>query len=261
MELADRPCEAFDRRRSRARRCSWPLEQHAAQFVAGAEELGRSLGNTGLDPHYVRALLSEEEATQLNVDDTFLQLGDFAENLQHQVQSLVVEPLREYGANLAEARRQAAKFDDESAELDAATLKYLSLSRESPLETRAVAQQDLSDRVAQTALQLFDTQMALKDGCGCSAACRSALGEPSSRSSRTISRVRAFSPGSCRRCRPSSRRPTARRRSRRSSRPTRCAPSCRAAAPRRGLDAGGGLAAQGHVFAGERYERGRGHRR
>ena len=171
MELADRPCEAFDPPAQRAKLRAQvlqlqPLEQHAAQFVAGAEELGRSLGNTGLDPHYVRALLSEEEATRLNVDDTFLQLGDFAENLQHQVQSLVVEPLREYGANLAEARRQAAKFDDESAELDAATLKYLSLSRESPLETRAVAQQDLSDRVAQTALQLFDTQMALKDGCG-----------------------------------------------------------------------------------------------
>ena len=171
MELADRPCEAFDPPAQRAKLRAQvlqlqPLEQHVAQFVAGAEELGRSLGNTGLDPHYVRALLSEEEATQLNVDDTFLQLGDFAENLQHQVQSLVVEPLREYGANLAEARRQAAKFDDESAELDAATLKYLSLSRESPLETRAVAQQDLSDRVAQTALQLFDTQMALKDGCG-----------------------------------------------------------------------------------------------
>ena len=113
MELADRPCEAFDPPSQRAKLRAQvlqaqPLEGHVAQFVAGAEELGRSLGNTGLDPHYVRALLSEEEATQLNVDDTFLQLGDFAENLQHQVQSLVVEPLREYGANLAEARRQAA---------------------------------------------------------------------------------------------------------------------------------------------------------
>ena len=182
--------------------------KHAAQFVAGAEELGRSLGNTGLDPHYVRALLSEEEATQLNVDDTFLQLGDFAENLQHQVQSLVVEPLREYGANLAEARRQAAKFDDESAELDAATLKYLSLSRESPLETRAVAQQDLSDRVAQTALQLFDTQMALKDGCGAQRCVpQRALGELLVAQLAYHHRAPAFSPGSCRRCPPSSRRP------------------------------------------------------
>ena len=73
MELADRPCEAFDPPAQRAKLRAQvlqlqPLEQHAAQFVAGAEELGRSLGNTGLDPHYVRALLSEEEATLYQPD-------------------------------------------------------------------------------------------------------------------------------------------------------------------------------------------------
>ena len=92
-----------------------------------------------------------------------LQLGDFAENLQHQISRLVVEPMREYHGAIGAALRQARTFDDESDALDAAHLKYLALSRDSPVETRAHAHTELCDRAAGVALSLFDSRCVLRE--------------------------------------------------------------------------------------------------
>ena len=58
---------------------------------------------------------------------------------------------------------QARMYDEESEALDSAQLKYLSLSRDSPVETRVYASQDLADRAAGVALHLFDSRVALKE--------------------------------------------------------------------------------------------------
>ena len=102
---------------------------------------------------------------ELNVVDTFSQLSDFADNLQHQLQRAAVEPLREYQASIGVAIKAARTFDDESEALDAAHHKYLSLSRDSPVETRAYAHGELCDRAAGVNLSLFDARSALREGC------------------------------------------------------------------------------------------------
>ena len=141
------------------------LESSVSAFAVGVAELSTSLSNTGLDPEYVKDLLSPTELGALHVGDTFTQLGDFAENLQHQLSRLVVDPLREYAAACGAAARQAKAFDDESEALDAAHAKYLSLSKDSPIETRVYAHQELCDRAAGASLSLFDAKAALREGC------------------------------------------------------------------------------------------------
>ena len=74
---------------------------------------------------------------KVNVEDVFVQLGDFAESLRHQLQENVVKPLGEYQSTIAHAARASRAFDEESEALDAASLKYLSMSRDAPLEVRA----------------------------------------------------------------------------------------------------------------------------
>ena len=135
-------------------------------FVTAVEEISSTLPSTTLDAHYVTQLpLAREELGKLNAKDVFVQLADFADHLQHQLKNLVVAPLNEYKQSIDSSLAQAKTFDDESEGLDAAALKYLSLSRDSLVETRAYAAQDLSDKAAGVALQLHDTRTSLRHAC------------------------------------------------------------------------------------------------
>ena len=138
------------------------------EFEAGVEALGASLKSTGLDPQHIRTMLSSGDGgvSKLHADDVAHQLEEFAENLQHQLARLVLEPLQAHSAAIASTLKQARAFDEESDAHDAAKLRYLALSKDTPLETRSYAMQELSDRSTTLALQLFDTQRSLADVCG-----------------------------------------------------------------------------------------------
>lgn len=141
------------------------MEASVSQFAANAAELSSSTTSCGLNGAPVEALLSASELGRLDIANTLAQLADFAENFQHQISRNVVEPLREYHASIGAAQRSARSFDEESESLDAAHLKYLSLSKDSPLETRAHAHGDLCDRAAGVALNLFDARGELREAC------------------------------------------------------------------------------------------------
>ena len=140
------------------------VEHNVQAFSQSISEMSTALGSTTLDSASLSALLSSGEHSKLNVQDALVQMNDFAENLQQQL-TRSMEPLQEYQASIAAAVRAAKHFDDESEALDNAHHKYLSLSRDSPMETRAYAHGDLCDRAAGVALSLFDTKSALRDGC------------------------------------------------------------------------------------------------
>jgi len=140
------------------------VEANVQAFSASIEKLHAALGSTVMDASNVGALLSSSEQSQLDFQNVFVQMSDFAENLQQQLtQSL--EPLTEYKASIAAAARAARSFDEESEALDSVHHRYLSLSRDSPMETRATAHSDLCDKAAGVALSLFDAKAALRDGC------------------------------------------------------------------------------------------------
>ena len=132
-------------------------------FAARAAALSASLESLGLDAAPVEHLLSPTELAQLNIGDTLGQLSEFASNLQHQLQRNVIAPLREYSASIAAATKAARAFDDDSDALDALHVKYLSLSRDAPIETRAHAHADLCDRAAGVALRLFDARTLVNE--------------------------------------------------------------------------------------------------
>ena len=68
------------------------IETSIQSFAANVAEYSASLSNTvGVDVDSMTELLSNEETVRLNVGDTFAQLGDFAENLQHQLSKLRYE--------------------------------------------------------------------------------------------------------------------------------------------------------------------------
>ena len=141
-------------------------EEPIADFVSGVEALSASLTSTAFNPDRIRSMLSDGgEVGKLYADDIASQLDEFAENLQHQLKSLVQQPLQAHSAAIEAAVRRARAFDEAQDAHDAAKLKYLSLTKDSPLETRAYAQQELNDRSAELALQLFDTQRGLADAC------------------------------------------------------------------------------------------------
>ena len=141
-------------------------EEPISEFVGGVEALSASLTSTAFNPDRIRSMLSDGgEVGKLHADDIASQLDEFAENLQHQLKSLVQQPLQAHGAAIEAAVRRARAFDEAQDAHDAAKLKYLSLTKDSPLETRAYAQQDLNDRSAELSLQLFDTQRGLADAC------------------------------------------------------------------------------------------------
>ena len=110
-------------------------EAQVVAFATHAEKLSKALTSIGLDSGPAGALLSEEELSKLSVGETFSQLGDFSENLQHQLSSNVIEPLRNYHSSIGAAFKAAKAFDEESEALDSLHLKYLGLSKDSPIET------------------------------------------------------------------------------------------------------------------------------
>ena len=140
------------------------VEAGVQRFAANAAELAATNTAT-LDMSTLGNLLSPAELAQLGVDHTFVQLQDFAQNMQHQLTRQVVAPLEAYRAELGAAIRAAKAFDEESEGLDAAHAKYLSLSRDAPVETRAHAHGELCDRAAGVALSLFDARSMLREGC------------------------------------------------------------------------------------------------
>ena len=164
MEGADDSPESRGLLRGQVQECV-RLESLISHFSSGTSELCASLRSTGLDPCYVRDLLSESDSRQLNMVDLFAQLNDFAENMQHQVQELVIGPLGAYQEALGGAVRRARAVDEESEALDAAQLKYLSHTRDSLIEARAHAQQDLDDKSAAMGISLFDLRCSLRDAC------------------------------------------------------------------------------------------------
>ena len=140
-------------------------ESLVAQFSASAATLQSALSALSLDPQPIAAVQDPREIAKLGVSDTFVQLGDFAENLQHQISKNVVEPLKQYHTTIGEATKAARTFDEESDALDAAHLKYLSISRDAPVETRAYAHGELVDRAAGVALSLHDARSSLNEAC------------------------------------------------------------------------------------------------
>ena len=140
------------------------VEQHVHNFAGGIESVSAALGSVTLNATSTSQLLSSSEMDQLNVQAAILQLGDFAENLQQQL-TKSLESLREYQGLIGSAVKATRSFDEESEALDTAHHKYLSLSRDSPMETRAYAHGDLCDRAAGVALSLFDTRSKLRDAC------------------------------------------------------------------------------------------------
>ena len=83
--------------------------------------------------------------------------------MQHQLLANVIQPLRAYHASISAATKAARAFDDESEALDALHLKYLGLSRDVPIETRAHAYADLCEKGAGVALYLLDARAALRE--------------------------------------------------------------------------------------------------
>ena len=140
-------------------------EASVMAFAVRAEHLSSALSSIGLDKGPVEQLLSPEELATLAVGETLTQLGDFAENMQHQLQKNVVQPLKVYHDSIGVALKAARAFDEESDALDALHLKYLALSKDSPIETRAHAHADLCDRAAGVALKLLDARTLLNEAC------------------------------------------------------------------------------------------------
>ena len=127
----------------------------------------------------------------MSVGETFSQLGDFSENLQHQLSSNVIEPLRNYHSSIGAAFKAAKAFDEESEALDSLHLKYLGLSKDSPIETRAHAHAELCDRAAGVALRLLDARVLLNEACAAQRIVpQRALSSCSSPSSRTTRAAR-----------------------------------------------------------------------
>ena len=124
------------------------IESLVTQFSASAAELSASLAKLSMDPQPIVAVQDRSEISKLGVSDVFTQLGDFAENLQHQVQRNVIEPLNGFSKDIGDATRAARAFDEESDALDAAHHKYLSLSRDASVETRAYSHGELCDKAA-----------------------------------------------------------------------------------------------------------------
>jgi len=141
------------------------VDSNVQGFIDGVGQLCNALGSSFLAASCVTDLLNDTELSTLNVHELFQHLADFAENMQSQLRELVVLPMAQYQQAVSKAIRQARVFDEEAEGLDAAQLKYLALPRDSPLETRAYAQQDLDDRAATVALSLFDARCALQDAC------------------------------------------------------------------------------------------------
>jgi Arf-GAP/coiled-coil/ANK repeat/PH domain-containing protein len=142
------------------------MEASMASFAANISDISASLSKSAqVDVASAQELLSSSDLEQLNLNDIFTQLSDFSENLQHQLKRLVVEELQEYQAKVSSAIKSARAFDDESDAFDSAHQKYLSLSRDSPVETRAYAHGELCDKAAGVALSLFDARSELREGC------------------------------------------------------------------------------------------------
>ena len=81
------------------------IESSVQRFASSAAQLAASSASA-LDVSALAGLLSQTELAQLGVADVFVQLGDFAENMQHQLTRLVVEPLREYQTAIAAAQKR-----------------------------------------------------------------------------------------------------------------------------------------------------------
>lgn len=138
-----------------------------SSFAAEVEAISASLQKARLNPAFVNQLpLGADELNKLSAQDIFNQLADFTEQLQHQMNDLVLKPLQEFKREIDNGLQQAKLFDEESEALDAAALRYLSLSRDSPVETRAYVSQELNDKAAGVALHFFDAQKSLRHACG-----------------------------------------------------------------------------------------------
>jgi len=152
--------------RSQAQHLAHVLLPTITAFAAAADAMSTSLQGVMLNPHHVSQLpLTPNDLKRLDAQEIFTQLTDFTENLQHQLRNLVVEPLNEYKQMIDGALSQTRAFDEESDALDSAALKYLSLSRDSPVETRAHVAQDLNDKAAGVALHFFDARTSLRHAC------------------------------------------------------------------------------------------------
>ena len=69
-------------------------EEPISDFVGGVEALSASLTSTAFNPDRIRSMLSDGgEVGKLHADDIASQLDEFAENLHHQLKSLVQQPL------------------------------------------------------------------------------------------------------------------------------------------------------------------------
>ena len=150
------------------------LAQHNAMAAAAAPlaELSASIsslasGTAALASAGVagrEALLTAEDSA--GVGEVYAQLAEFGEALQAQLSAVVLAPLTELQQTCLAAVRRSKAFDEESEALEAAHRAYLSHSREASLETRAVAAQELDDRLATASLSLLDTREALREACG-----------------------------------------------------------------------------------------------
>ena len=76
-----------------------------------------------------------------------------------------MEPLNGFSKDIGDATKAARAFDEESDALDAAHHKYLSLSRDASVETRAYSHGELCDKAAGVALSLHDARSSLREAC------------------------------------------------------------------------------------------------
>jgi Arf-GAP/coiled-coil/ANK repeat/PH domain-containing protein len=139
-----------------------------ASLVANALELSLAMrGASSLPPSCTASLPADEDAAGLTA--ALAQLSEFAGSFEAKVARSVVEPLQSLQASADAATRLARAFDDESEALDAAQRGYLGLSRDSPLEARAAALQEVHAHRASVSVSLMSAGAALREARGAAA--------------------------------------------------------------------------------------------
>lgn len=129
-------------------------------LVADVSKLGGFMKQVSTRSGALAKLADEGEGSGGMLEATVVLQGVVAD-LEAQLHEQFLAPLAAYAAKIDAALQLARHFDDQSQALDAAELKYLSLSRDASVETRAHGDHDLSDKAAALALDFFDCRAAL----------------------------------------------------------------------------------------------------
>ena len=142
-----------------------PLIASVLRFTDGLSSLSPSVSLSPSSLSLSSSSLLEEVPAQVGADlaASLSQLDDVAINFGAQIRRAVVAPLQELQTAADLALRRARALDEETEALEAAQRSYISCSRDSPVDARAAAYQDVEDRRASASAAMLETKVTLRD--------------------------------------------------------------------------------------------------